>query len=118
VRILLDQNLSPKLIRKLVDVLPGLESVYEHDLIGASDLFIFEWARRSAFSAVVSADRDFVLLAERLGTPPKIIRIDRCEYSSAVLEQLLRRESIRIQAFLGSDRAVLILNTAARRVLP
>jgi hypothetical protein len=26
VRVLLDQNLSPKLIRKLADILPGLES--------------------------------------------------------------------------------------------
>jgi predicted nuclease of predicted toxin-antitoxin system len=109
VRILLDQNLSPKLIPKLADILPGLESVYEHDLIGASDPFIFDWALRSTFSAVVSADRDFVLLAERLGPPPKVIRIERCDYSSAVLEQLLRREAVRIHAFLGSDRAVLLL---------
>ena len=70
-RILLDQNLSPKLIRKLADVLPGLETVYDHDLIDSSDPFIFGWARRSEVSAVISADRDFIRLAERfdIGDP-------------------------------------------------
>lgn len=106
-RILLDQNLSPKLIRRLTDILPGLESVYDHDLIGASDQFIFDWARRLEFSAVISADLDFVHLAERLGPPPKIVRIERCDYRSIVIEQLIRREAVRIHAFLESDRAVL-----------
>jgi len=110
VRILLDQNLSPKLIPKLADVMPGLESVYEHDLVGASDPVIFDWARRSAFSAVVSADRDFVLLVERLGPPPKVIRVARCDYPSAVIEQVLRPEAIQIRAFLDSHRAVLLLS--------
>ena len=79
-RILFDQNLSPKLIGKVADVLPGLESVYDHGLIDSSDPFIFDWARRSEIAAVISADRDFVRLAERFGPPPKVIRIERCDF--------------------------------------
>jgi predicted nuclease of predicted toxin-antitoxin system len=109
VRILLDQNLSPKLIRQLADVLPGLESVYDHDLIGASDPFIFDWARTLELSALVSADRDFVQLAERVGPPPRVIRIERCDFPSRIIEQLIRREAIRIREFLQSERAVLLL---------
>ncbi len=60
VRILLDQNLSPLLIRKLSDIFPNLESVYDHELSGASDPVIFFWARKFDFTAIVSADRDFV----------------------------------------------------------
>ncbi len=108
-RILLDQNLSPKLIRKLSDIIPGLETVYDHDLVGASDPFIFDWARKAEFAAVVSTDRDFVHLAERLGPPPKVIRIERCDFPANVIEQLLRREAHRIHDFLESDRAVLLL---------
>jgi predicted nuclease of predicted toxin-antitoxin system len=110
VRILLDQNLSPKLNRRLADVLPGLESVYDHDLTGASDPFIFEWARRSGFSALVSTDRDFVRLVERIGPPPKVIRIERCDFPSKIIELLLRREVLRIYSFLESNRAVLPLS--------
>jgi len=65
--ILLDQNLSPKLIKKLNDTIPGLENVYDHGLVGASDPFIFDGAWRSGFAALLSAGRDFVHLAERLG---------------------------------------------------
>ena len=108
-RILLDQNLSPKLIRKLADIIPGLETVYDHDLVGASDPFIFDWARKAEVAAVVSTDRDFVHLAERLGPPPKIVRIERCDFPAKMIEQLLRREALRIHDFLKSDRAVLLL---------
>ncbi|HWC99165.1 MAG TPA: DUF5615 family PIN-like protein [Candidatus Sulfopaludibacter sp.] len=108
-RLLLDQNLSPKLAKRLADILPGLESVYEHDLIGASDPFIFSWAARLEFAAVLTADRDFVQLVEQCGPPPKIIRIERCEYPAKVIENLLRREALRIQHFLESDGVVLLL---------
>jgi predicted nuclease of predicted toxin-antitoxin system len=110
VRILLDQNLSPKLIRKLADILPGLESVYESGLTGSSDPLIFEWARQSGVSALVSTDRDFIDLAERLGPPPKVIRIERCDFPSRTIELLLRREAVRIHSFLESNRAVLLLS--------
>jgi predicted nuclease of predicted toxin-antitoxin system len=109
VRILLDQNLSPKLIRRLADIIPGLETVYDHDLVGASDPSIFEWARNTEFGAVVSTDLDFVRLVERAGPPPKVIRIERCDFPSKVIEQVLRREALRIHDFLKSDRAVLLL---------
>jgi predicted nuclease of predicted toxin-antitoxin system len=93
----------------MADVIPGLESVYDHNLVGTSDPFIFDWARRTEFTAIVSADVDFVHLAERVGPPPKVIRIERCEFPARVIEQLLRREAIRIHDFLKSDRAVLLL---------
>jgi predicted nuclease of predicted toxin-antitoxin system len=80
VRILLDQNLSPKLIQPLADVISGLESVYDPDLIGASDPLIFDWSRQANFAAVISTDRDLVDLVERIGPPPKVIRIERCDF--------------------------------------
>jgi predicted nuclease of predicted toxin-antitoxin system len=107
VRILLDQNLSPKLIRRLADIIPGIDSVYDHNLTGSSDPFIFDWARDAGISALVSADHDFVQLVERAGPPPKIIHIERCDFRSAVIEQLFRREAVRIHAFLNSDHGVL-----------
>lgn len=69
-RILLDQNLSPKLIRALADIFPGLETVCDHDLIHASDRAVFEWARASAIAALITAGRDLVGIAERRGAAP------------------------------------------------
>ena len=108
-RILIDQNLSPKLIRRLADLFPGLESVYDHNLTSASDPFIFDWARQYEFLALISTDLDFVNLAERMGPPPKVIRIERCDFATAMVEQLFRRDASRINEFLGSDQGVLLL---------
>lgn len=93
----------------MADIIPGLETVYDHDLAGASDPLIFDWARNAEFAAVISTDRDFVQLATRLGPPPKVIRIERCDFPARVIEQLLRREALRIHDFLSSNRAVLLL---------
>jgi predicted nuclease of predicted toxin-antitoxin system len=93
----------------LADVLPGLESVYDHELTGASDPLIFEWARNMAFSAVISTDQDLVHLVERLRPPPKIIRIERCDFPSRIVAQLIRREALRVHDFPVSERAVLLL---------
>jgi len=109
VRILLDQNLSPRIVRRLADIIPGLETVYDHGLVDASDPFIFDWARKANIEALLSADRDFVHLAEQMGPPPKVIRIERCDFPARVIEQLLRREAVRIHDFLASDRAVMTL---------
>lgn len=108
-RILLDQNLSPKLVKRLADVLPGLERVYDHDLVGASESFLFDWAARSSVAALISADLDFVHLAENLGPPPKVIRIEQCDFPSKIIEQILRRDLLRIHDFLESKRAVFLL---------
>ena len=45
-----------------------------------SDPFIFDWVRNAEFAAVLSTYRDFVHLAERVGPPPKIVRIERCDF--------------------------------------
>jgi predicted nuclease of predicted toxin-antitoxin system len=109
VRLLLDQNLSPKLIRRLADLLPGLESVYDHGLIGASDPVIFDWARKMEFAALVSTDLDFVDLAQRIGPPPKnnpdrTMRLSIEDHRAAYSPRM-----IRIHNFLDSERGVLLL---------
>ncbi|MBK7929599.1 MAG: DUF5615 family PIN-like protein [Bryobacterales bacterium] len=109
-RILLDQNLSPKLIRRLAHELPGLESVYEHNLTGESDPVIFQWARRAGFDALISSDLDLVHLVTQVGPPPKVIHIVRCDFRLALIEELLRREAQAIQAFLSSPESVLRLD--------
>jgi hypothetical protein len=51
---------QPSMPSLLTWLTPGHESVYNHDLVGASDPVIFEWARKVEFSALVSTDCDFV----------------------------------------------------------
>lgn len=57
-KILLDENLSPRLALALADVYPGSESVRECGLRGCSDIEVWRYAQASGF-AIVSKDSDF-----------------------------------------------------------
>jgi predicted nuclease of predicted toxin-antitoxin system len=56
--LLLDENLSPRLILHLAALFPGLTHVRDVGLKQAGDREIREWARRNSYT-VVSADADF-----------------------------------------------------------
>ena len=59
---------------------------------------------------IVSADGDFYELAITFGPPPKVIWLRGCDYPTAVTEQLLRSQAIRIAEFLADEsQGVLIL---------
>ena len=102
--LLLDENLSPRLVARLGDLFPGLTHVSLVGLKQANDRTIWEWARASRY-AVVTADADFVAMARTAGTPPKLVHIERCDFPLRVIEDLLRRNAIRIAEFLKNPES-------------
>lgn len=98
-RFLFDANLSPKLVFSLADLFPGSVHVFETGLAQfTADEVIWEYAQTNG-SAIVTADSDFVALAGQRGAPPKVIRLDNCNYKTARVEQLLRQNAVRIAEF-------------------
>lgn len=97
-KLLLDENLSPRLVHRLILLFPGLTHVRDVGLKQADDKDIREWAKANDFT-VVTTDADFVLLAQRLGSPPKVIHIEQCDFPFRVIEDLLRRNAVRISEF-------------------
>jgi predicted nuclease of predicted toxin-antitoxin system len=69
---------------------------------------LWEYARESNFT-IVSADSDFVHLSNRFGPPPKVIRLERMDYSTQIAADLIRRNAIAISEFAESSRAILVL---------
>jgi uncharacterized protein (DUF433 family) len=58
----------------------------------------------------VSADADCYELVATHEPPPKVIWLRGCDYPTAVAEQLIRSQAIRVGEFLrNADRGVLIL---------
>jgi predicted nuclease of predicted toxin-antitoxin system len=109
VKLLLDENLSPQLVRRVEDLFPDSVHVGSQGLRQAPDKTVWEYARSNGFS-IVTADADFYDLAVALGPPPKVIWLRGCDYPTSVAEELIRSQSIRIAEFLEeSERAVLIL---------
>jgi predicted nuclease of predicted toxin-antitoxin system len=74
VKLLFDQNLSPKLVKQLADLYPDSNHVYHIGIDLAPDNEMREFARRGGF-VIVTKDSDFSDLCVLLGFPPKVIWI-------------------------------------------
>jgi predicted nuclease of predicted toxin-antitoxin system len=109
VKLLLDENLSRRLVRRIEDLFPGSSHLATEGLLQALDTAVWAHAKTHGFS-IITADADFYELATALGPPPKVIWLRGCDYPTAVAEELIRGQAIRIAEFLEEpERAVLIL---------
>ena len=108
-KLLLDENLSRRLVRRIADLFPDSTHLGTVGLLQAQDMDVWAYAKSNGFS-IVTADADFYELATTLGPPPKVIWLRSCDYPTAVAEDLIRGQAIRITDFLDEpERAVLIL---------
>lgn len=108
-KLLLDENLSRRLVPRIADLFPESAHVSSVALLQAVDAVVWEYAKDHGFS-VVTADADFYELATTLGPPPKVIWLRGCDYPTSVAEELIRSQAIRISEFLvDPEPAVLIL---------
>jgi predicted nuclease of predicted toxin-antitoxin system len=109
VKLLLDENLSRRLVQRIEDLFPNSVHAGTIGLLHVPDRSVWEFAKANDFS-IVTADADFYELATALGPPPKVIWLRGCDYPTAVAEQLIRSQAIRIAEFLEEpEPAVLIL---------
>ena len=69
-KLLLDENLSRRLVARLAELYPGSIHVEQASLLASSDRQIWEYAKAHGF-AIVSTDSDFFEMATTLGPPPK-----------------------------------------------
>jgi predicted nuclease of predicted toxin-antitoxin system len=84
----LDAQLPPALAPWLCETFGvDAKAVRELGLRDASDLEIFEAARRSG-AVLVSKDSDFVDLVQRLGTPPRLLWVTCGNVTNTHLKQL------------------------------
>jgi predicted nuclease of predicted toxin-antitoxin system len=96
VKLLFDQNLSPKLIKRLKDLYPNSEHL---DLLGlgtAEDTLVWEHARSNNF-VIVTKEADFADLSVLSGFPPKVVWIRRGNCSTVEIENLLRNHHSEIE---------------------
>ena len=108
-KLLFDQNLSPRLVRRLADIHVGSVHVREVGLRDADDSAIWVYAKLSGF-AIVSKDSDFQQRSLLYGSPSKFIwlRVGNCPVKT--VEDLLRKHSVAIHTFgLDDTKAHLML---------
>lgn len=101
-KLLFDQNLSPKLVKSLADLYPESNHVYQLGIDRQSDEDLRDYARREEF-VIVTKDSDFSDLCILLGFPPKVIWIRRCNCSTSEIESILRAHRADIAALEGDE---------------
>jgi len=97
-KLLFDQNLSPKLVGRLADVFPGSSHVQTEGLDCADDRQVWKHSRLNGF-AIVTKDEDYNNLSVLLGSPPKVIWLQLGNCTTAQVEAVFRARLADIEAF-------------------
>lgn len=97
-KLLFDQNLSPRLPRILTDIYPESVHVREIGMRDATDTAIWQYAKSNDF-VIVSKDSDFQARSLLYGSPPKFVCLRAGNCSVRSVEDLLRNHSVAIHTF-------------------
>ncbi|MBW4618057.1 MAG: DUF5615 family PIN-like protein [Cyanosarcina radialis HA8281-LM2] len=109
-KLLLDENLSDRIILSIVDLYPNSEHLKTLGLINTDDALIWEYAKTNGF-VLVSKDSDFHQRSLLYGHPPKFIylRIGNCPTSKII--QILRDNFDTVVQFENSQTESLLVLT-------
>lgn len=107
-KLLFDENLSPKLVAMLVDVFPSSAHVHRVGLGSASDDAIWKHAREHGYT-LVSKDSDFQEMSLLYGWPPKVVWLKRGNCSTQHIEIILRSRVAQIEALLNDPQTAVLL---------
>jgi len=108
VKLLFDENLSPRLVAALASEFPGSAHVHEVGLGAEADAQVWEFARDNGF-IITSKDSDFAELSVLRGAPPKLVWIRRGNCSTDQIASLLRADVANICGLAEEDSARLYI---------
>jgi len=98
-KLLLDQNISFRIVNKIQDIYPGSKQVRELGLENSKDSFIWTYARQNEY-CIVTFDTDFYDLGLVKGSSPKVIWLRIGNTSTQNIEKVLRKNFELIKTFL------------------
>ncbi|HEX4498689.1 MAG TPA: DUF5615 family PIN-like protein [Thermoanaerobaculia bacterium] len=98
-KLLLDQNLSYRLLAGLETSFPGSSQIHRLGMEHADDTVIWRFARENGF-AIVTKDSDFYERSLVHGFPPQVIWLKCGNLSTRQLEAILLRSVETVSSFL------------------
>jgi len=116
VKLLFDENLSPRLVGILEKEYPGSTHVRDVGLRGAPDGQIWDHACENAF-VIVSKDDDFRQRSFLQGSPPKVVWLQVGNAGTAAIAEVLRDEASRLRRFENEEESALLILSLARRAV-
>lgn len=106
-KLLLDHNLSHKLVDRLSDVFPGSTQTRLLGFSRARDTELWFYARTHGF-VFVSKDADVAEIAIRRGAPPKVVWLRMGNCGVEAVENALRRNRDAIDDFAADPQRVVL----------
>ena len=107
-KLLVDENLPPRLARDLADLFPESRHVSSVDLGSTPDAVIWEYAKAHGF-AFLTKDKDFANLSLAWGAPPKVILLLVGNCSTTELAKMIRSNAVRFSDFEQDGRRGLLV---------
>jgi predicted nuclease of predicted toxin-antitoxin system len=102
VKLLLDQNISFRTIKKIEAIFPLSSQVRLLGLENAADLEIWNYAKENNY-AIVTFDTDFFDLSLLYNHPPKIIWLRIGNHNTSALVEVFEKNAELINEFLTSN---------------
>jgi predicted nuclease of predicted toxin-antitoxin system len=110
-KLLLDENLSRRLVPFLKNVYPGRSQVVLAGLESATDQALWEYAKANNY-VIVTRDADFEELSLVWGQPPQVIWLKTKNQSkAATLSALLECKTLVEHALIAEGRACVEINS-------
>ncbi|MGI9277970.1 MAG: DUF5615 family PIN-like protein [Endozoicomonas sp.] len=107
--LLLDENLSPRLVARIEPVFPGTMHVLHAGLDNSPDIDIWHYAAENALT-IVSKDKDFLEFASLHGMPPHLIHLSTGNARISVVEEVILGNRHKILQFIDQvELGVLLL---------
>ncbi|GBD51526.1 hypothetical protein D3800_10280 [Microcystis aeruginosa NIES-298] len=107
-KLLLDENLSDRIIDKIIDLYSDSQRVKTLGLINTDDALIWEFAKFNDF-VIVSKDADFHQRSLLYGHPPKFIYLRIGNSPTAKIIEILRVYFLIIVEFFDSETESLLI---------
>jgi predicted nuclease of predicted toxin-antitoxin system len=107
-KLLVDENLPPRLPHDLADLFPESIHVSTVGLGSTPDADIFEYAKIHGF-AFLTKDKDFANLSFAWGAPPKVILLVVGNCSTVELVKMIRNNAVRFSDFESDMKRELLI---------
>jgi len=109
VKLLLDENLSDRIVPKIVELYPNSAHVKTLGLTNTDDSIIWDYARENDY-VIISKDSDFHQRSILYGHPPKFIYLRIGNSPTSKIVRILRDNFFVINKFGNSDlESILVL---------
>jgi predicted nuclease of predicted toxin-antitoxin system len=106
-KLLFDENLSPKLPQRLIAIFPNSLHVRDVGMKATIDPIVWDYAKDNNLM-IVSKDADMHDLSLVFGSPPKVIWLRLGNCSTLQVENLLRRDFNTIKLFYEDENLSLL----------